>query len=235
VARLEVKFDGPAHQILVREYKRSGLSHLSPLSLLHQHPLLENHTILFDHLFFHHWSSFIIHHHHPSHPSSTSSIFINHWHCLSSTTTASHHAHFISHHAQRFSTMRTTTFRRVFCLCASRLMDQQHLLHILGIECLLLHHHRSTIFNFHHKPSTPFINKAHQHQDLFSKDLLLLVHLGKFFAHVYHLFTSSHIMRRRFNQLFINSQIVTFTEHLTLRARAHPDATCLRTHQLFQK
>jgi hypothetical protein len=49
--------------------------------------------------------------------------------------------------------MRTTTSLRVSCFCASSLMINKHLSHILGIECLLLLH-RSTIFHFHHKPST---------------------------------------------------------------------------------
>lgn len=229
-SRFKVKFDGLRGSISVTDYKSSHLFHPPPLFLLPLHPLLKNHLILLDHYFFHHWSSFIIHHHHSS---SISSIFIiNHWHCSSSTTTtASHHAHFVSYHAQRLSTMRTTTFQRVSCLYAPRLMDGQH---ILGIECLLLLH-PSTIFNSHHKPSTSSINMAHQHQDLQSKDLSLLTHLGKFFAHVYFLFTFfSHLAQALQSAVY---RLKSLHFHCAFAsARAHrQDSTCLRTASTFSK
>jgi hypothetical protein len=120
--------------------------------------------------------------------------------------------------------MRTTTFRRVSCLCALSLMINKHLLHILGIECLLLllQLHRSTIFNFHNKPSSSSsINIKTSSQRSFTS------HQSKSSAHLHQVFTPSHIFHRHFSQRSISFAFFTYTARLFLHA-THQDTLSLR-------
>jgi hypothetical protein len=129
--------------------------------------------------------------------------------------------------------MRTTTSRHVSCLCASSLIVNKHLSHILGIECLLLPLllHRSTMFHFHHKSSSSSsINIRSLHHLLSTSRHLLkdLAHLIKvclspiFIKSLLHLTSCAD-----FSQRSIGFDSLNFTARLFLHA-THQDALSLR-------
>lgn len=124
------------------------------------------------------------------------------------------------------ATMRTTTFGRASCLCApSLIIIVKHLLHILGIECLL---HRSTIIHFHHQTSShPFHLTFYQHLPSSSRLIgiktpslknHLISNQGKCLPLVHWLFTPSHAMYRRFCSAINQLCLFTCAAHLSLRA-----------------